>query len=168
MRRSSASTSLTVSARSSGVDMAYGTLATWPHRSTAMMSAPSVASRIACDRPWPRAAPVMKATLPATRPVIFLPPRWGLPDCVARVDGELQAGDVARLVGGQEQHRVADVARVHGLDRQRVHVDRAEVGIAVDQRLKPAEAVAHRRVHPGRVHGVDPDLVAGQLVGHHP
>src|SRR6185369_10856559 len=38
--------------------------------SIAMMSAPSDASRTACARPWPRAAPVMKATLPSTRPVI--------------------------------------------------------------------------------------------------
>jgi hypothetical protein len=38
-----------------------------------MMSAPSWASRIACERPWPRAAPVMKATLPFTRPVIAVP-----------------------------------------------------------------------------------------------
>src|SRR5690348_8571553 len=99
MRRSSASTSLTVSFMSAGVDISYGTVGTWPHRSTAMMSAPSWASRIACDRPWPRAAPVMKATLPATRPAMFKPP-YLLPDGVACVDGELQAGDVAGLVGG--------------------------------------------------------------------
>src|SRR5690348_12651769 len=140
MRRSSASTSLTVSAMSSGVDISYGTVATWPHRSTAMMSAPSCASRTACDRPWPRAAPVMKATLPATRPAMLGKPPLPLPDRVARVDGELQAGDVAGLVRGQEQDRVADVARVHGLHRQRVHVDRAEVGVAVDQRLQAAQA----------------------------
>src|SRR5580698_3159408 len=35
-----------------------------------MMSAPSWASRMAWLRPCPRAAPVMKATLPCTRPVI--------------------------------------------------------------------------------------------------
>jgi hypothetical protein len=70
MRRSSASTSLTVSAKSCGVDISYGTVSTWPHKSTAMMSAPSWASRTACDRPWPRAAPLMKATLPATRPAM--------------------------------------------------------------------------------------------------
>ena len=29
------------------------------------MSAPSSAKRTACDRPWPRAAPVMKATFPS-------------------------------------------------------------------------------------------------------
>ena len=37
--------------------------------STAMMSAPSCASRIAWLRPWPRAAPVMKATLPSSFPM---------------------------------------------------------------------------------------------------
>ena len=42
------------------------------HTSTAMMSAPSSASRMACSRPWPRAAPVMNATLPATLPTVFV------------------------------------------------------------------------------------------------
>src|ERR1700753_3410358 len=37
--------------------------------STAMMAAPSSASRPACLRPWPRPAPVTKATLPCTRPM---------------------------------------------------------------------------------------------------
>src|SRR5260370_35774393 len=37
-----------------------------------MMSAPSRASVIAWLRHWPRAATVMKATLPSTRPVIVL------------------------------------------------------------------------------------------------
>src|SRR6266699_3605889 len=44
----------------------------WATMSTAMMSAPSRASVMAWLRPWPRAAPVMKATLPSTRPVIVL------------------------------------------------------------------------------------------------
>src|SRR5215469_5945280 len=70
MRRSSASTSVTVSARSSGVDIGNGTPSSCWQMSTAMMSAPSCASRTAWLRPWPRAAPVMKATLPATRPGI--------------------------------------------------------------------------------------------------
>src|SRR6266446_5956788 len=43
------------------------------HRSTAMMSAPSSASRMAWLRPWPRAAPVMNATLPSTRPMMRFP-----------------------------------------------------------------------------------------------
>src|SRR5277367_6929804 len=42
--------------------------------STAMMSAPSRASVIAWLRPWPRAAPVMKATLPSSFPVMLLCP----------------------------------------------------------------------------------------------
>src|SRR5581483_9273236 len=42
--------------------------------STAMMSAPSSASRIACERPWPRAAPVMKATLPSSFPATYQAP----------------------------------------------------------------------------------------------
>src|ERR1700693_4602798 len=39
------------------------------HRSTAMIDAPSSARRTACERPWPRPAPVMKATLPSTSPM---------------------------------------------------------------------------------------------------
>ena len=46
-----------------------GTVSIWRQMSTAMMSAPSCASRTAWLRPWPRAAPVMKATLPETRPI---------------------------------------------------------------------------------------------------
>src|ERR1700761_5256647 len=42
--------------------------------STAMTSAPSCASRTACDRPWPRAAPVMKATLPSSFPATYVTP----------------------------------------------------------------------------------------------
>ena len=47
IRRSSASTSLTVSARSSGVDIGYATLPICEQRSIAMMFAPSAASRTA-------------------------------------------------------------------------------------------------------------------------
>ena len=39
--------------------------------STAMMSAPSLASRTACARPWPRAAPVTRATLPFNVPITY-------------------------------------------------------------------------------------------------
>src|SRR6185503_17384989 len=39
-----------------------------PQMSIAMMSAPSLASRIAWARPWPRAAPVMNATRPSRGP----------------------------------------------------------------------------------------------------
>src|ERR1700677_126174 len=51
--------------------------------STAMMSAPSSARRTAWLRPWPRAAPVTKATLPSTRPAIgFLRSSTVNPDVV--------------------------------------------------------------------------------------
>src|SRR6202044_1736928 len=43
--------------------------------STAMMSAPSLAIRTAWARPWPRAAPVMNATLPASRSLMRAPYR---------------------------------------------------------------------------------------------
>src|SRR6267142_1735570 len=114
--------------------------------STAMMSAPSWASLIAWLRPWLRAAPVMKATLPATRPAMSAPllltlncllelltrpplARRCLPgaypgrllDHGAGVGREGHAGDVAALVRGEEQHRVADVDRLDPGDRQRVH-----------------------------------------------
>src|SRR5258707_10653407 len=86
--------------------------------STAMMSAPSWASRMAWLRPWPRAAPVMKATLPATRPVIVSPPSLLVGE--AGVDRQLDAGNVAGVVGDQPGDRVGDVDRLHHRDRQRV------------------------------------------------
>ena len=47
----------------------------------------------------------------------------------AGVDGQCDAGDVAGLVGGEEQHRVADVDGLHPRDRQEVErlADRREV-----------------------------------------
>ena len=69
------STWRTVSARSSGVAESYATLGSGAHTSTTITSAPSCASRTASARPWPRAAPVTSATLPATRsPISRLPP----------------------------------------------------------------------------------------------
>src|ERR1700729_1480543 len=97
--------------------------------STAMMSAPSWASLIAWLRPWLRAAPVMKATLPATRPVMVPP----LPDRVAGVNGELEAGHVPGLVRREKEHRVADVDRLDDVDRQRVHEDRPEQLVLAEQ-----------------------------------
>src|SRR3984893_6275450 len=117
MRRSSASTSLTVSARSSGVAIGYGTEPTCAAMSTAMMSAPSSASRIAWLRPCPRATPVMKATLPSTRPAIA---RASLLVREAGVDRHRDAGDVTGVVGDQPQDRVGDVDRLDHVDRQRV------------------------------------------------
>ncbi len=50
-RRSSASTSFTVSSRSAGTAIGYGTVASWSTRSNTTMSAPSRASRTAWLRP---------------------------------------------------------------------------------------------------------------------
>ena len=72
IRRSRSSTSLAVSLRSSrrGHLVAHGLAVA--QTSNAMMSAPSAASRTACERPCPRAAPVTSATFPATRPTTDL------------------------------------------------------------------------------------------------
>src|SRR4051812_29594056 len=43
------------------------------------MSAPSCASRTAWERPWPRATPVMNATLPSSRPIAASLPGHGDP-----------------------------------------------------------------------------------------
>ena len=69
-------------------------------------------------------------------------------------DGELEAGHVPGLIGGEEQHRVADIARLDGVDSQRVHEDRTEVRVPGQQRVQRAKAGAHRGVHAGRVDGI--------------
>src|SRR5580700_748863 len=117
IRRSSASTSLTVSARSSSVAPAYGIPGMSSHTSTAMMSAPSWASRTAWLRPWPRAAPVMNATLPATRPAMSAA---SLLVREAGVDRHRDAGDIAAVVGDQPENGVGDVHRLDHVHRQRV------------------------------------------------
>src|SRR5271165_7697923 len=46
-------------------------------------------------------------------------------EVAARVHPQLHAGDIARLVGGEEQHRVADVDRLNPRDRHGLlHVER--------------------------------------------
>src|SRR5580698_8675971 len=160
MRRSSASTSLTVSARSAGVAIAYGTLSTCAHRSTAMMSAPSAASRIAWLRPWPRAAPVMKATLPSTLPAITASLLVGK----AGVDRDGDAGDVTGVVGDEPGDGVGDVDRLDHGHRQRVGHRVGQAGVVL-QELLHGLVDDHRRVHSGRVDGVYPDAVRGEVVG---
>src|SRR5215467_6316512 len=112
--------------------------------STAMMSAPSSASRTAWLLPWPRAAPVMKATLPETRPVMCSVSSASrlvclLDEGVAGVDRQRYARDVASLVRGQEQQRVADVSRLHPWDRHRVRrLERS--GRVLDRRVLQVRA----------------------------
>src|ERR1700744_6484660 len=65
--------------------------------SNAMMSAPSWANLTAWLRPWPRAAPLMNATFPSTRPVIVAsrcPGRHRLPPSHRRCRAEAGIGQV--------------------------------------------------------------------------
>src|SRR3954470_15873237 len=119
------STCLTVSPRSASLASAYGTESIESQRSTAMMSAPSEASRTACARPCSRAAPVMKATLPSTRPVMTCSlVGWvGAASVLVGepgVDGEGRPGDVAAVLGDEVEDRVGDVVDRDEPDRQRV------------------------------------------------
>src|SRR5438874_10294523 len=84
----------------------------------------------------------------------------------AAVDHDLGPGDKARLVGGQEQHRMRSVAAVaHEAERN-----------ARDARFQQSFDVAagalfgkprldHRRVHLARYHRVHADAFAGILHG---
>src|SRR5690606_26160322 len=90
------------------------------------MSAPSRARVTACERPCPRAPPVMTATLPSSLPMLDLPPAPGparheLLHAKAGIDRQGHAGDIARIVRHQPEDRVADVFRLDGADRERVH-----------------------------------------------
>src|SRR5690349_10153950 len=109
--------------------------------SMAMMSAPSWASRTAWLRPWPRAAPVMKATLPATRPGTWLPRSLLVGE--AGVDGERDSGDVAGVVGDQPGDRVRDVDRLHHVDRQRVGHRVGHLRVLLEE--LPHDVVDHHR-----------------------
>src|SRR5690348_7793866 len=108
IRRSSASTALTVSARSSGVAIGYATLAIWAQMSTAMMSAPSSASRIAWLRPCPRAAPVMKATLPSSFPATPLAPFTSVTDSGRPGSAAGAEAGQGTLVAGRVRRTPAD------------------------------------------------------------
>ncbi|SHU62344.1 Uncharacterised protein [Mycobacteroides abscessus subsp. abscessus] len=102
-RRPADSTSSEVLSRSARVAGGVMVVCTGAQISSAMMSAPSCAKRTAWARPMPRAAPVTRATLPVNRPVTLCLL------CQSGVDHQLGAGDVPRFVGGQEDHRIADV-----------------------------------------------------------
>ncbi len=88
----------------------------------------------------------------------------------ARIHGHRKSGDVTGFVGGQEQHRIADVAGFHPTDRQHVHQLRDHrhiVGARVLQvgAEQPHGALVHehRGVHVGRADGVDPDRMLAQF-----
>lgn len=81
--------------------------------SRATMSAPSSASLTACARPWPRAAPVINATLPSSLPTAYLLVPWlgsrtaadgGTPCPLASV-GPTRTGCKGRQSGARLCHR---------------------------------------------------------------
>src|SRR5689334_1408975 len=93
----------------------------------------------------------------------------------AAVDRERDTGDVTRLVGGQEQHGVCDVLRLHPADRQRVHQlsdDLHVLGARVLQvwteQLHRAVVHEQRGVDVRRVHRVDTDVLCTELDGERP
>src|ERR1700760_4221751 len=113
--------------------------------STAMMSAPSRARSTACARPCPRAAPVMKATLFASRPVMSAPYRkghcngndtnvasvgektWSLL-ALCRLDQIAADDQPLDLAGALIQAKQADVT-VDALDRNLAHVTAAALNL---------------------------------------
>src|SRR5258708_7191712 len=102
----SASTSLTVSSRSAAVGAGYVlSEAAGPAMSTAMIDAPSRASRTAWLRPWPRAAPVTNATRPASRDASPIPIQTPQPFLVTL---EMVGGTTHHdRFGGRDDHAVA-------------------------------------------------------------
>ena len=90
------------------------------------------------------------------------------------VNRHRRAGDVAGLVGGQEQHRVADVHRLDPADRARASSappPPCHRGPGLQVRTEqPHRALVHeqRGVHVGRMHGVDPDEMVPELDGEGP
>src|SRR6476659_9364702 len=84
--------------------------------SIAMMSAPSAASRTACARPWPRAAPVTNATRPSRGPPVavtaapFVKLRTRLTAELERVLVTRRAGSVDRVANDRAGHAVATAA----------------------------------------------------------
>src|ERR1700722_8437205 len=95
-----------------------------------MMSAPSCASRIACERPCPRAAPVTKATLPSSWPMAL--------SCWLEVRERDVAGD--GVEADLDRHPGPDVLRVaaddagHDPGALGEFDDRDDIGDAARQR----------------------------------
>src|SRR6185312_12037108 len=87
-------------------------------------SAPSRANRSACERPCPRAPPVISTTLPSNFPIA--PPRaggrttFGSAGQRAPVDGQAVPGDVPGGVAEQPEQGAGDLARRDDLDEQLV------------------------------------------------
>src|SRR5271165_4979153 len=114
--------------------------------STAMMSAPSRAIRTACARPWPRAAPVMNATLPVSRPLMHAPYR----------KRHCNANDNTSLLA------------LRGLDQVRPDDQPLDLAGALVKPQQPDVAVDafHRHFAHVSTAAVDLDSQIGDLAGH--
>src|ERR1700722_19853115 len=107
--------------------------------STPMMSAPSLASRSACERPWPRAMPEMNATLPSSVPMVSFPN-----------SDDRDAFDLEELLKARAPAFLAEAGQADPAERP-VH---AEVGRPVDQ--DPAgDRFVGEPVCPAQVTGLD-------------
>src|SRR5690625_3481111 len=103
-----------------------------------MMSAPSAAIRTACARPCPRAAPVMNATLPASRPVIRIPSVGGSRVPLCGFDQTRADDQPLDLTGALIQSQQPDIA-VDAFDRHPAHV----AGAAVDLYREIGDLAGH-------------------------
>src|SRR5215475_12017046 len=122
------------------------------HRSTAMMSAPSSASRTAWLRPWPRAAPVTNATFPCTRPIRRLSFPINYLCVSAAVDAQDLSGDVAGFFGDQECACCGDVLGLADA------AHRCRLDVLVDYEVAALCGLAqHRGVDEAGRHRVDGD-----------
>src|SRR5271156_5810087 len=106
--------------------------------STPMMSAPSPASRSACERPWPRAMPEMNATFPSSVPIAFLS------------SDDRDALDLEELLKASASAFLAEAGQADPAERP-VH---AEVDRPVDQHLARDQFVGEP-VGPAQVAGLD-------------
>src|SRR3984885_1382312 len=107
--------------------------------STPMMSAPSLASRSACERPWPRAMPEMNATLPSSVPMIPFPS-----------SDDRDALDLEELLEARASAFLAEAGKAHPADRP----GPAGVGRPFAQSLAGGQFVGEP-VCPAQVAGLD-------------
>src|SRR3954452_4007160 len=128
--------------------------------STAMRSAPCSASRTACARPCPRAAPVTRATLPATSPCMV-----SSPSCDVVVVPAATGSDPVSGCGSGPDGPVQVSVEVNDLGFQVLDDALAPVLPAVAGGLQAAEGQVEVEVHAVvHVHAARPDP-PGQLEG---
>src|SRR6266496_4588494 len=94
--------------------------------------------------PWQRSGSTRTFMASSCRVGLSAPEVVGL-EVAAAIDAQLHAGDVARLVGGEEQHGVADVNRLDPGDRHGLHGREGELGVRAGRMFEIlAEGLVHR------------------------